>query len=143
MLRLEAIFQNAYKNRRPGFFSSGSFLHSKSFRASHLVKADWFWKVAENNEVDGLMSAISDFRSAWTLQFSVTIKDHLVFKTMVPVRQNWTGIESLKLKEMISLLNCRQDCERRALSDLLSQLFKGLRPSRSETERTEPLKDLN
>lgn len=76
-------------------------------------------------------------------QFSVIVKDHLVFKTMVPVRQNWTGLESLKLKGMISVLNCGQDYERRALSDLLSPLFKGLRASRSETKRAEPLKDVN
>lgn len=89
------------------------------------------------------MSAISDFRSAWTLQFLVIIKDHLVCKTMVPVRQNCSGIEGLKLKEMISVLNCGQDYEPRALSDLLSQLFKGLRASRSETQRADPLKDVN
>ncbi len=62
---------------------------------------------------------------------------------MVPVRQNWTGLESLKLKEMFSVSICGQDYERRALSDLLSQLFKGLRASRSETERADPLKDVN
>jgi hypothetical protein len=62
---------------------------------------------------------------------------------MVPVRQNWTGLESLKLKQMISVSNCGQDYERRALFDLLSQRFKGLKASRSETERAEPLKDVN
>lgn len=76
-------------------------------------------------------------------QFSVTIKDHLVFKTMVLVRQNWTGLESLKLKGIISVLNCGQDYEARALSDLLSPLFKGLRASRSETGRADPLKYIN
>lgn len=79
----------------------------------------------------------------WALQFLVIIKDHLVCNAMVPVRQNCPGLECLKLKQMISVLNCGQDYERRALSDLLSQIFKGLRASRSETDRTDPLKDVN
>lgn len=62
---------------------------------------------------------------------------------MVPVLQNRTGLERLKLKQMISFSNCGQDYERRALSDLLSQPFKGLRASRSETERADSLKDVN
>lgn len=50
---------------------------------------------------------------------------------------------SLSLEQIISVLDWGQDYELRALFDLLSQPFKGLKASTSETERLEPLNHSN